>query len=149
MRSYNYIVDITPDIEGHQYRIRAIDFDQQSYEGWKSFYLPQYFKENNDIIELGFKHLPHKTVRQYQLEERSLIANRVRMSRVRLKKLIDCMMKDTISQEEKVIKLREELSYHHKNDSFLSCKNMGAIVLNNLDLVLHREFKDGIIVIKE
>jgi hypothetical protein len=32
MRSYNFVVDITPDIEDYQYRIRAIDFDQQSYE---------------------------------------------------------------------------------------------------------------------
>ena len=55
MRSYNYVVDITPDIEGSQFRIRAIDFDQQSYEGRKSFYLPQYFKDNNPIIFLGIK----------------------------------------------------------------------------------------------
>ena len=33
MRSYNYVVNIIPDIEDFQYRIRAIDFDQQSYEG--------------------------------------------------------------------------------------------------------------------
>lgn len=33
MRSYNFVVDITPDIEDYQYRIRCIDFDQQSYEG--------------------------------------------------------------------------------------------------------------------
>jgi len=71
MRAYNYIVDITPDIEGNQYRFRAIDFDQQSYEGWKSFYLPQYFKENNPIIYLGIEHLKSEAVRQYQLEERS------------------------------------------------------------------------------
>src|ERR1019366_7689054 len=30
MRSYNFVVNITPDIEDFQYRIRAIDFDQQS-----------------------------------------------------------------------------------------------------------------------
>jgi hypothetical protein len=36
MRSYNYVVDITPDFDDVQYRIRAIDFDQQSYEGRKS-----------------------------------------------------------------------------------------------------------------
>ena len=46
MRSYNCVVDITPDIEDYQYRIRAIDFDQQSYEGRKNLYLPQFFKEN-------------------------------------------------------------------------------------------------------
>ena len=41
MRSYNFVVDITPDIEDYQYRIRAIDFDQQSYEGRKNLYVPQ------------------------------------------------------------------------------------------------------------
>ena len=46
MRSYNYVVNIIPDIEDFQYRIRAIDFDQQSYEGRKNLYLPQFYKEN-------------------------------------------------------------------------------------------------------
>jgi hypothetical protein len=46
MRSYNFVVNITPDIEDYQYRIRAIDFDQQSYEGRRNLYLPQFFKEN-------------------------------------------------------------------------------------------------------
>jgi len=39
MRSVNYVVDITPDFEEVQYRVRAIDFDQQSYEGKGSIYL--------------------------------------------------------------------------------------------------------------
>ncbi len=43
MRSYNFVVEVTPDFEDKQYRIRAIDFDQQSYEGNKSVYLPQFF----------------------------------------------------------------------------------------------------------
>ncbi len=146
MRAYNYVVDITPDIEGSQYRIRAIDFDQQSYEGKKSFYLPQYFKENNPIIFLGIQHMKPETVIQYQLEERSLIATRVKASRDRLRELIMIMMKDTISDEEKVTQLREELSYHHKNDSFLKCKNMGEIVLKNIELILKKDFKQSIIV---
>lgn len=146
MRAYNYIVDITPDIEGSQYRIRAIDFDQQSYEGRKSFYLPQYFKENNDIINLGLKHLSPKTVIQYQLEERSLIARRVKTSRKQLNKLLKCMIKDKISNPLKVKQLGEELAYHHKNESFLHCKSMGELVLNNLELLLQKEFKQGIIL---
>jgi len=115
MRAYNYIVDITPDVEGNQYRFRAIDFDQQSYEGWKSFYLPQYFKENNPIIYLGINHLKTEAVRQYQLEERSLIAR------------------------------RGDLADHHNNDIFYSCTSMGEIVLANLKLVLQKEFIQGII----
>ena len=145
MRSYNYIIDITPDIEGAQYRIRAIDFDQQSYEGRKSFYLPQYFKENNPIIEMGLKHLSPKTVKQYQLEERSLISRRIKMSRSRIVQLINCMRKEKLSSTKKIIQLREELAYHHKHDSFLACETMGEIVLNNLKLLLQKEFIQGII----
>ena len=33
MRAYNYVVEVTPDFEENQYRVRAIDFDQQCYEG--------------------------------------------------------------------------------------------------------------------
>ena len=145
MRAYNYIVDITPDIEGYQYRIRAIDFDQQSYEGRKSFYLPQYFKENNPIIYLGIEHLKSGAVRQYQLEERSLIARRARNSRNQLIILLKNMIKDRISSDEKVVQLREELANHHKNDMFLNCATMGDIVLANIKLVLQKEFIQSII----
>ncbi|MEX0882124.1 MAG: hypothetical protein WDZ72_01500, partial [Cyclobacteriaceae bacterium] len=44
MHSSNFVIDVTPDFEETHYRIRSIDFDQQSYEGKKSIYLPQYFK---------------------------------------------------------------------------------------------------------
>ena len=140
MRSYNYVIDITPDIEGNQYRIRAIDFDQQSYEGRKSFYLPQYFKENNPIIFMGMEHMEMKTVRQYQTEERSLIAVRTKSSTVQLKNLFKNMIRDKLSFPEKVQQLREELAYHHRSDIFKSCDNMGEIVLTNLKLLLSKEF---------
>lgn len=148
MRAYNYVVDITPDIEGSQFRIRAIDFDQQSYEGRKSFYLPQYFKENNPIIFLGIQHMRPTTVKQYQLEERSLIAARVRASKNRIRKLFDVMIQDSISFEKKIVQLKEELSYHHKTSAFEQCKNMGEIVLSNIQLVLQKEFKQSIIELK-
>ncbi|MFZ1751785.1 MAG: hypothetical protein WAU01_16415 [Saprospiraceae bacterium] len=140
MRAYNYIVDITPDIEGSQYRIRAIDFDQQSYESRKQFYLPQYFKENNGILELGFKNLTYDSVKQYQLEERSLIARRAKISKERLTKLMRCMVKDTISSSEKVEQLRYDLAEHHHNLAFHQCKTMGEIVMMNIKLVVQKEF---------
>ncbi|MEL7147830.1 MAG: hypothetical protein AAFO69_15765, partial [Bacteroidota bacterium] len=46
MHSSNFVVDVTPDFEEVSYRLRAIDFDQQSYEGRRAIYLPQYFKQN-------------------------------------------------------------------------------------------------------
>lgn len=144
MRAYNYVVDITPDIEGSQFRMRAIDFDQQSYEGRKGFYLPQYFKENNPVIFLGIKHMTNETVKQYQLEERSLIAGRVKASWERGNDLFSIMVKDRLSRDEKVYQLKNELAYHHKNDTFLKCKTMGEIVLTNIELLLQKDFQQSI-----
>jgi hypothetical protein len=146
MRSYNYVVAVTPDIEGSQYRMRAIDFDQQSYEGRKSFYLPQYFKENNPVIFMGIRHLTHETVVQYQLEERSLIASRVKASHLRVDELFKVMVKDRISQPGKVEKLKGDLAYHHKNEVFLKCRTMGEIVLTNIQLLLQKDFQHNIIL---
>ncbi|MCI5082108.1 MAG: hypothetical protein MRY78_10455 [Saprospiraceae bacterium] len=144
MRSYNYVIDITPDIEGSQFRMRAIDFDQQSYEGWKSFYLPQYFKENNPIIFLGMKHMRPETVTQYQQEERSLIAARVKTSQQQFNELFSVMVKDEMSEKKKIYSLSNELGYHHKTKAFDKCQTMGEVVLTNIKLLLQKDFKQSI-----
>ncbi|WP_339612020.1 hypothetical protein, partial [uncultured Planktosalinus sp.] len=46
MRSYNYVIVPTHDFDQVKYKIRAIDFDQQCYEGNLKVYRPQFFKEN-------------------------------------------------------------------------------------------------------
>jgi len=145
MRSYNFVVAVTPDIEGSQFRLRAIDFDQQSYEGRKNFYLPQYFRENNPIIFLGIAHMEPETVKQYQLEERSLIAARARVERGRLSEILAIMRTDEISDEEKVASLKSELAAHHENDVFLYCRTMGEIVDTNIKLLMQKEFKQSIL----
>jgi hypothetical protein len=144
MRSYNFVVAVTPDIEGPQYRLRAIDFDQQSYEGRKNFYLPQYFRENNPIIFLGIEHMKPQTVKQYQLEERSLIAARARVEWDRLSELLAIMRTDEISDPEKVGTLRTELATHHENTAFLGCLTMGEIIHTNIKLLMQKEFKQSI-----
>lgn len=136
MRSYNYVVDITPDFEDAQYRIRPIDFDQQSYEGKKSMYLPQFFKENIRAVELCIQLIPHETAKQYQKEERTLIAKRLRSSRYRVKDLLDIMCVDKISVPEKVNQLKKELAAHYNDPTFLKCRNMGEVVKKNLKMTL-------------
>jgi len=136
MRSYNYVVDITPDFEEAQYRIRAIDFDQQSYEGKKNMYLPQFFKENYPAVRLCLEHITRETTYQYQKEERVLIAKRLRSSRYRVKDLLDIMGKDVISFKEKADRLKKELAQHHNDNTFLKCKNMGEILRKNLKVTL-------------
>ena len=143
MRSYNYVVHITPDIEGNQYRIRAIDFDQQSYEGRRQFYLPHYFKENNPLVMLGIKHMDSKTMRQYQEEERSLINNRIRLVHYRLKDILDCMKADAIAPQYKVDKLAYELSKYHSSPNFRNCKTMGDLVEQQLNFYLSGNIKSG------
>ncbi len=136
MHSSNFVVDITPDFEDVVYRIRAIDFDQQSYEGRKSIYLPQYFKQNNALIEVGLHCLTPETVKQYQKEERSLIANRFKAGREVIDELLDVMMKDTLAPPENVISLRKDLADHYHNNEFLKCESMGALVRQSLLTVL-------------
>jgi len=132
MRSYNFVVNITPDIEDYQYRIRAIDFDQQSYEGRRNLYLPQFFKENHPLVELSLKYLNKDSIEQYQAEERTLIAYRMAATRYRIMDLLNIMSKDIISTEEKRTQLKHELSEHFGTTSFNRCKTMGEIVKTTL-----------------
>ncbi|HSI90982.1 MAG TPA: hypothetical protein VK927_07685, partial [Adhaeribacter sp.] len=141
MRSYNYVIDVTPDFEDEQYRVRPIDFDQQSYEGRKIMYLPQFFKENNKVVELVTKLLKPENIKQYQSEERTSLFHRLKTARYRLKDLVDIMRADTISTPEKIEQLRQELSEHHKAPEFLKCKGMGDIVRLHLKIILSREPK--------
>lgn len=138
MRSYNYVVHITPDIEGNQYRIRAIDFDQQTYEGRMNFYKPQFFKENNSLVKLGSENMDYATMRQYQEEERSLIYNRMKLVNYRLNDLMSVLKEQEISPVKKVIQLGHELAMFHKRDIFTRCRTMGEIVEEHLNIYFNR-----------
>jgi hypothetical protein len=136
MHSSNFVIVKTPDFEEVYYRIRPIDFDQQCYEGKRSVYQPQYFKQNNPIIELGKTKLTAESVKQYQTEERSLIASRLRTEKQRVYELLNIMARDEIAPLENVYKLRTELAQWYKNPAFLHCETMGQLVWNSLELVL-------------
>ncbi|SNT02195.1 hypothetical protein SAMN05421640_2043 [Ekhidna lutea] len=138
MHSSNFVIDITPDFEDVEYRLRAIDFDQQSYEGRRAIYLPQYYTQNNPIIKIGLKHMTPETVRQYQREERSNIANRLKVERKRVDDLLSAMKKDTISNLNNIRKLRKELSLFYEEKDFISCENMGELVEMSLEMLTRK-----------
>ncbi|MCE7056193.1 hypothetical protein LZF95_16030 [Algoriphagus sp. AGSA1] len=138
MHSSNFVIDVTPDFEETHYRIRAIDFDQQSYEGKKSIYLPQYFKENNALIQLGMKYITPESMVQYQKEERALIATRLKSSRQGILDILRSMEHDTISLPENIVSLKTELARHYRNDKFLECDNMGQIMRISLELLIKK-----------
>lgn len=138
MRSYNYVIDITPDFEDVHYRIRAIDFDQQSYEGRRTLYMPQYFKENKAIVDLCIKHMTPETMNQYQIEERTLMAKRIGSAKYMVRDLIESMIHDMISEPVKVDVLKHELSEFYQNNAFLKCSCMGELVKTSLMEMIRR-----------
>jgi len=132
MRAYNFVFVITPDFEAAQVRIRAMDFDQQSYNGRKNFYLPQFFKENTALVRYCTKHLHLETALQYQREEHSLIVGRAELARMRLAELLHEMSADVIAPREKIHTLRSALAEHFGRREYLRCESMGALVQQNL-----------------
>ena len=135
MRSYNYVYVLTPDFEGTQVRIRAMDFDQQTYHGRKNYYLPQYFKENVPVVQFCIKHLNQHTAYQYQREEQTLMLQRAELASTRLGALLEAMAIDDLAPAENVRSLAEGLAEHHQDRAFLGCLTMGALVRENLAAV--------------
>jgi hypothetical protein len=133
MRSYNFVVIVMPDFENAQIRIRAMDFDQQSYNGRKNFYLPQFFKENRPLALYCLQHLRYETSLQYQREEQTLMLHRSEIAAHRLGHLLQVMARDRIAPDEKVRQLREGLAEHFQSDRYLRCETMGELVRENLE----------------
>ncbi|MEQ9405244.1 MAG: hypothetical protein RIM99_16775 [Cyclobacteriaceae bacterium] len=138
MHSSNYVVDITPDFEDVEYRLRAIDFDQQSYEGRRAIYLPQYYTQNNPIIKLGLKHMTTETVQQYQQEERVNILNRMKVEKFRVDDLLKCMRTEKLSRPEHIKKLKKELADFYEEKDFLDCTCMGDLVTMSLEMLTRK-----------
>lgn len=141
MRSYNYVIVPIHDFDQVVYKIRAIDFDQQSYEGNFKVYRPQFFKENYPMVKLVKEKMQETSIEQYKKEERSALAKRIDTIDNRIGKLIHVMKRDVISTDENIDRLKLEL-YHYTNDmNFKNTKRMGDIVRVAIDFVV-RNYKD-------
>ena len=139
MRAYNFVVQITQDFDNVQYRLRAIDFDQQSYEGRKNIYLPQYYKDNLPLVELGQELLSYETAHQYRLEERAAMNKRYQSHRNRTRSILLCMSHCPISTTERISSLGEDLARFHEDELFLKFDSMGQILKLHLEILLDIE----------
>ena len=142
MRAYNFVVEITQDFDNVQYRLRAIDFDQQSFEGKRTIYLPQYFKDNKSLVDLATELLSPEIAQQYMKEERVAMRKRYVSARRRTRSLLKTMRKDKISTPENIAQLGSELAKYHQIDQFKLFDNMGDM------LTLHLELQLGIKIFK-
>ncbi len=129
MRAYNYVIVPTHDFDQVQYRIRAMDFDQQSYEGKLKVYRPQFFKDNFDFVKMVEENLGKESVEQYKKEERSALAKRLKATGNRIRRLMKCMKNDHISTPENIEMLKRDLIEYTHDKEFKKCKNMGEILL--------------------
>ena len=138
MHAGNWVVDVTPDFEKLHYRLRPIDFDQQSHHPKRQVYLPQFYPQNNPVIAFGLAHLTETTADQYQREERALIAGRLRAERTRYDALLDVMREDLIAPPHYVAALGAGLAKHYGDAAFARADTMGDLVEHSLRLVLDR-----------
>jgi len=136
MRAYNFVVEITQDFDNVQYRLRAMDFDQQSFEGRKNIYKPQYYKDNIEFVNLAQELMDAETAEQYMRQERVAMKKRYLSARQRTKSLLRRMKRDKISTVENIEQLGKDLARHHKDARFKECKYMGEILTFHLELNL-------------
>lgn len=135
MRSYNFVIVPTHDFDLIRYKIRAIDFDQQCYEGKFMVYQPFVFKENNAFVTLVREKLDHRSIDQYRNEERCLLAKRIITSKKRLYRILKVMSQDDISTQLNINILKDEIFKYTNDVAFKRASNMGEILNAALDFV--------------
>jgi hypothetical protein len=136
MRSYNYVVIPIHDFDHVVYKIRPIDFDQQSYEGNLKIYRPQFFKENYPMVKLVKDKLQMSSVEQYKNEERSSLTKRILTAENRINLLIQIMSNDKISPEENQQQLKMEILNLTNDINFKKATSMGQLLEASFQFVV-------------
>ena len=135
MRNDNFVVEVVPDFDELYFRLRTIDFDQHCYEGNVKIYMPQYFRENNPIINLGFKSMSPLLELQYQKEERTRLLIRARAAGGQLETLLNAMREEELSSRQNITALRSGLAELYEDNKFLEGNTMGELVSISLEML--------------
>ena len=141
MRAYNYVIVPIHDFDQVVFKIRAIDFDQQSYEGNLKVYRPKFFKENYPMVKLVKDKLEDSSIEQYKNEERSALAKRIFSNETRINKLLRVMENDNIAPENHVEQLKLELYRLTHDINFKRAKTMGYVLKSAFDFIT-RNYKN-------
>lgn len=128
MRAYNYVIIPVHDFDSVIHKIRAIDFDQQNYEGDLKVYRPQFFPENQTMTELIKTHLKRESVFQYKKEERSSLAKRALGAEPQLRRLVEAAKSDVLSSTEHIDMLGHQISQFTGDQRFARATSMGVIL---------------------
>jgi hypothetical protein len=143
MRSANYIFEVTPDFEEVQYRVRAVDFDQQSYEGGARVYLAHRFQSNRALVRLSLDVLNRRTIEQYAAEERAQMSRRAKVEGGRLRALLGVMRREDLAPRDHVATLATGLGRLHGCGDFDGCVTMGDLTARHIARMLDLPSIDG------
>jgi hypothetical protein len=135
MRSYNFVVIPIYDYDHIVYKIRAIDFDQQCYEGNFRLYKPHLFKENFRFTQLVKEKLKKDSIEQYQNEERSILVRRIAGFEERLNELLSVMKANELSPTLNFERLKQETYEVTFDKNFKNATSMGDIVEAALNFI--------------
>jgi hypothetical protein len=135
MRSYNFVVIPIYDYDHIVYKIRAIDFDQQCYEGNFRLYKPHLFKENFRFTQLVKEKLKKDSIEQYQNEERSILVRRISGFEERLNELLSVMKANELSPTLNFERLKQETYEVTFDKNFKNATSMGDIVEAALNFI--------------
>ncbi|MFN7099355.1 MAG: hypothetical protein ACK4M4_03155 [Flavobacterium sp.] len=141
MRSYNYVIVPIHDFDHVVYKIRAIDFDQQCYEGNFKVYRPQFFKENYPMVKLVKDKLQESSIEQYKDEERAVLAKRILSAENRINRLLEIMGEDELAPEAHLQQLKMELYRYTSDMNFKKAKSMGTVMSAAFEFII-RNFKN-------
>ena len=140
MRSYNFVIVPIYDFDQIVFKIRAIDFDQQCYEGSFRLYKPHLFKENFPFNKLVKEKLNKDAIEQYQSEERSILVKRLFDSEARLSDLLEAMKSTRLAPQAHIEQLKEEIYQYTLDLEFRNAEAMGEVVEVALNF-MKRNFK--------
>jgi hypothetical protein len=140
MRAYNFVVEIIQDFDNIQYHFRPIDFDQQNFEGRKNIYLPQFYVDNRELVELAQEVLSADVAEQYMREERVAMRKRFITRKKRTRSLFRRIRKDNLSTLENRNLLAKDLKKYHNDEGFIEGMTMGDILIRHMELKLGIKF---------
>jgi hypothetical protein len=143
MRSYNFVV-VKKGNNYNPFTIKAIDFDQQCYEGRLNLYWPQFYKENYRYVQSATHILDEITIEDIRKKERQHLASLYIKNNIQLQALLHIMCKETMSDNYKVVSLGKELDGYHHTQHFHLCKTMGELVKEQLQQLLQPYLANGL-----
>jgi len=130
MRSYNFVVQDGLD---SSLRFRAIDFDQQAYEGALALYFPHFYSENRLLVDWVDEFLSPSEI--ISIEQGTLLNLRrsATANPGRLQQLLEVLGRDELTPHYKFIQLRKALAAFHGSDAYLRCQSMGDLLSKQLN----------------